>query len=95
MLKHFCKAVIIVSGPVYLRALAAEDHAYLLKVGDSRGFHRMLIGFDYIYLEVAQLPNHLEGYVHRMEQTPLYNPRGGCLVRSMDLSYVLWDAWNI
>jgi hypothetical protein len=40
VLEHFCKAIISVSGSFYLRALAAEDQAYLIKVGDSRGFHR-------------------------------------------------------
>jgi hypothetical protein len=56
VLKHFCKAIITISSPVYLCALPAEDQTYLLQVGDSRGFHRMLISFDYIYWKWHNYP---------------------------------------
>ena len=45
-LYKFCKAVIAVFGPEYLRELTAEDTARLLAMNASRGFPGMLDSID-------------------------------------------------
>ena len=56
-LYKFCKAVIVVFGPEYLRETTTEDRARLLAMNASRGFPGMLGSIDCMHWEWKNCPS--------------------------------------
>lgn len=60
-LRHFCRAIIDVYGPYYLRAPNAADVARLLAEGEQRGFPGMLGSIDCMHWEWRNCPSAWKG----------------------------------
>ena len=48
-LNKFCRAVVRVFGPKYLRPSNAEDTAWFLAINEARGFAEILGSIDYMH----------------------------------------------
>ena len=60
-LYKFCRVVIVVFGPEYLRKTTLEDTARLLAMNTSRGFPGMLGGIDCMHWERKNRPSTWQG----------------------------------
>ena len=78
--KHFCRDIVTVFGPTYLRKPNTEDIERLLQVAEARGFLRMLGSLDCMYYEWKNCPTANAGAYHGEKQRMHYDTRGGRVI---------------
>lgn len=67
-LKKFCKGVIEIFEPQYLRRPSPEDVQHLLRIGEARGFPGMLGSIDCMHWEWDKCPTAWQGQYTRGDQ---------------------------
>ena len=88
-LYKFCKAVIVVFGPKYLREPTPEDTARLLAINASRGFPEMLCSIDCMHWEWKNYPSAWQRQYKGHVRACAVITRSSGFTRSLDMAFFL------